>query len=138
MIDKMFVATKAFIICDNKVLLLRESSNYKDSAHTGKFDVPGGRIELGQKFDESLLREVKEETGFDIEIGKPFFVNESYPTVRGENWQIIRVFFECYSKSKDVKLSDDHSDFEWIEAKEYQKYNIIGNLIPVFESFLDK
>jgi 8-oxo-dGTP diphosphatase len=138
MVDKMFVATKAFIICDDKVLLLRKSSNYKDSAHTGKFDVPGGRVELGQKFDESLLREIKEETGLDVEIGKPFFVNESYPTVRGENWQIIRVFFECNSKSKDVILSEDHSAFEWIKPEEYVKYNLIENLIPVFESFLDK
>lgn len=138
MVDKMFVATKAFIIYDDNVLLLRESSDYKDSAHTGKFDVPGGRIELGQKFDESLLREIKEETGLDVEIGKPFFVNESYPTVRGENWQIIRVFFECNSKSKDVILSEDHSEFIWIKPEEYVKYNLIENLIPVFESFLDK
>ena len=138
MVDKMFVATKAFIIYDDKVLLLRESSNYKDSAHTGKLDLPGGRVELGQKFDESLLREIKEETGLDVEIGKPFFVNESYPTVRGENWQIIRIFFECNSKSKDVILSEDHSEFIWIKPEEYVKYNLIENLIPVFESFLNK
>lgn len=134
----MFVATKAFIICDDEVLLLRESSNYKDSAHTDKLDLPGGRVELGQKFDESLLREIKEETGLDVEIGKPFFVNESYPTVRGENWQIIRIFFECNSKSKNVILSEDHSEFIWIKPEEYAKYNLIENLIPVFESFLDK
>lgn len=138
MVDKMFVATKAFIICDDEVLLLRESSNYKDSAHTDKLDLPGGRVELGQKFDESLLREIKEETGLDVEIGKPFFVNESYPTVRGENWQIIRIFFECNSKSKNVILSEDHSEFIWIKPEEYAKYNLIENLIPVFESFLDK
>jgi 8-oxo-dGTP diphosphatase len=136
MIDKMFVATKAFIMCDGKVLLLRESSDYKDSAHTGKLDLPGGRVELGQKFDESLLREVQEETGLDVEIGKSFFVNESYPIVRGENWQIIRIFFECHSKSKDVKLSEDHSEFIWIKPKEYPQYNVIENLIPVFEEFL--
>lgn len=138
MIDRMFVATKAFIICDDKVLLLRESSDYKDSAHTGKLDLPGGRVELGQKFDESLLREIKEETALEIEIGNPFFVNESYPTVRGENWQIIRIFFECNSKSKDVILSEDHSEFIWIKPEEYPKHNLIENLIPVFESFLDK
>ena len=138
MVDKMFVATKAFIICDAEVLLLRESSAYKDSAHTGKLDLPGGRVELGQKFDESLLREIQEETGLEVEIGKPFFVNESYPTVRGENWQIIRIFFECNSKSKDVILSEDHSEFIWIKPEEYTKYNLIENLMPVFESFLEK
>lgn len=138
MIDKLFVATKAFIICDGEILLLRESSIYKDSVHTGKLDVPGGRVEVGQKFDESLLREVKEETGLDVEIGKSFFVNESYPIVRGENWQIIRIFFECHSKSKDVRLSDDHSEFIWIKPEEYTQYNVIENLIPVFENFLTK
>tara|TARA_Y100000034_G_scaffold132299_1_gene194941 strand:+ start:1240 stop:1539 length:300 start_codon:yes stop_codon:yes gene_type:complete len=94
---KVFTAMKAFIIYDGKVLLLRESTKYKDGANAGKFDVVGGRVEPGQRFDESLLREIKEETGLTVTLGKPFFVNEWRPTVRGEQWQIIGTFFECFA-----------------------------------------
>lgn len=137
-IDKIFVATKAFIVFKDKILLLKESTKYDDGTNSGKFDVAGGRVEPGQKFDESLLREIKEETGLDVRIGRPFFVNEWRPNVRGEQWQIVGTFFECFSDSNKVKLSSDHSEFAWIEPEDYKKYNLIENLIPAFESFLNK
>lgn len=135
---KLFTATKAFIIHNGKVLLLRESQKYADGSNAGKFDVVGGRVQPGQRFDESLMREIQEETGLNIEIGRPFFVNEWRPVVRGEQWQIIGTFFECFAKSDKVHLSEDHEEYVWINPKDYKKYDLIENLIPAFESFLDK
>ena len=105
MVDKIFVATKAFIIHKGKILLLKESSKYKEGANIGKFDIVGGRVEPGQKFNESLLREIKEETGLNVKIGKPFYVGEWRPSVNGEQWQIIGTFFECFAESDKVKLT---------------------------------
>lgn len=135
---KLFTATKAFIVYNGKVLLLKESTKYADGANAGRFDVPGGRVKPGQRFDESLLREILEETGLSVKIGRPFFVNEWRPVVRGEQWQIVGTFFECLAESDQVVLSEDHEEFLWIEPKEYQNYNLIDNLIPAFESYLEK
>ncbi|MES2122859.1 MAG: NUDIX domain-containing protein, partial [Chlamydiota bacterium] len=68
---KLFVATKAFIHFQGKILLLRESNRYEEGSNTGYFDVVGGRMTPGESFDECLMREVKEETGLDVKIGKP-------------------------------------------------------------------
>lgn len=133
---KLFIATKAFITYHGKVLILRESSKYGDGSNVAKYDVPGGRIKPGQRFDESLLREVKEETGLDVEIGRPFLVSEWRPQVRGEQWQIVGIFFECKTDSNEVKLSKDHDDFQWINPEDYKKYNLIDNLRPAFETYL--
>lgn len=133
---KLFAATKAFIKYRGKILVLQESSEYKDGANAGSFDVPGGRIEPGQRFDKSLIREVKEETGLKVKVGNPFFVNEWRPKVKNEQWQIIGTFFECQSSSKKVKLSKDHNDYIWIDPKDYKKYRLIKNLAPAFQSYL--
>ena len=133
---KMFVATKAFIIHEGKVLLVRESSKYSDGTNAGRYDIVGGRVEPGQRFDDSLHREVEEETGLKITIGKPFFVNEWRPEVRGEQWQIVGIFFECAADTADVTLGDDHDAYEWIDPKDYKNYNIIPNLEPAFEAYL--
>lgn len=133
---KLFVATKAFIIHGGKVLILRESSKYKDGTNVNKYDVVGGRIEPGQKFDDSLVREVREETGLTISIEKPFYVSEWRPTVRGEQWQIVGIFFKCTASSNLVVLSEDHDDYQWIDPKEYKDSNLIDNLGPVFEAYL--
>lgn len=136
MVDKLFVATKAFIVHQGKVLILRESSKYEDGSNVARYDVPGGRIEPGQRFDESLLREIEEETNLNVKIGNPFFVNEWRPVVRGEQWQIVGTFFECEADSNEIVLSKDHDMYEWINPEDYKKYNLIENLHPAFEAYL--
>jgi len=135
---KLFVATKAFIVYNSKVLILKESPKYKEGANIGKFDIVGGRLEPGQRFDQSLLREIQEETGLKVKIGKPFFVNEWRPIVKGEQWQIVGTFFECFAESDDVKLGNDHDEYAWIDPKDYKKYTLIENLHPAFEAYLYK
>src|SRR3989339_859552 len=138
MIDKIFVATKAFIVHEGKILIVKESSKYKDGANVGKFDIVGGRVEPGQRFDESLIREIKEETGLDVKIGRPFYVGEWRPEVRGEKWQIVATFFECFAENNEVCLSEDHEEYLWIDPKEYKNYNLIENLQSAFESYLSR
>ena len=135
---KLFVATKAFINYQGKILILRESTKYLEGSNSGKFDVVGGRIKPGQRFDESLLREIKEETGLDVKIGKPFYVGEWRPKVNDEQWQIVGTFFECFSKSNKVVLSQDHDKYLWINSQDYQKYNLIENLKPAFEVYISR
>ena len=137
MILKTFTAAKAFIKFNDKILILKESSKYLDGANAGKFDVVGGRLKAGEKFKESLIREIKEETNLDIKLGKPFHVGEWFPKVNGEEWHIIGIFLECKTDSNQVKLSEDHDSYEWINPKDYNNYNLIDNLKPAFEAYLD-
>jgi len=131
----LFVATKAFIVHNGKVLILRESSKYEDGSNAAKYDVVGGRLKPGQRFDESLIREIMEETGMTVKIGNPFHVGEWRPVVKGMQWQIVGTFFECFADSDKVTLSEDHDDFQWIDPIEYQKYPMIENLKDAFEKY---
>ncbi len=133
---KLFVATKAFIRHGDKILILRESAKYSDGSNAGRYDVPGGRVIPGQRFDESMRREIKEETGLDVDIGAPFFANEWRPVVRGEQWQVIGTFFVCESKTNKIILSEDHDDYLWIDPAGYKSYRLIDNLTPAFEAYL--
>ncbi|MCR4328640.1 MAG: NUDIX domain-containing protein [Patescibacteria group bacterium] len=135
-VQKLFIATKAFIVRDGKVLIVRESGKYDEGTNAAKYDVVGGRLKPGERFDESLRREVREETGLDVKIGKPFFVNEWRPVVKDEQWQIVGMFFECVVEEGEVKLSGDHDAYEWIDPAEYQNYPLIENLKVAFEAYL--
>jgi 8-oxo-dGTP diphosphatase len=135
---KLFVAIKAFIKFQDKILILRESRNYVDGANAGRFDVVGGRVKPGEPFDQSLLREIKEETGLAVKIGRPFFMSEWRPVVKGEQWHIVGTFIECFADTDKVVLSEDHEEFLWINPKGYSNYNLIENLKPAFEGYLSK
>ena len=134
----LFVATKAVIVFNEKVLLLREAGLYKDGTNVGRYDLPGGRLKPGEHFQEALKREVLEETGLAVVVGDPVAVCEWRPVVRGVQWQVVGIFFECHADSAEVVLSGDHDQYEWINPREYKKYNIIDNLEPVFEKYLNR
>ena len=134
---RLFTATKALIVHEGKVLVLRESSKYVEGTNSGRFDVVGGRITPGERFEDALKREIFEETGLSVKIGKPFFVNESWPVVKGEKWQVVRIFFEAFSEDNKVILSEDHDKYEWINPNNFRNYPIIENLVPVFEAYIN-
>lgn len=133
---KLWVATKAFLNYKGKILILRESKKYEDGTLGINYGVPGGRVQPGQKWSESLLREIKEETGLLAKIGRPFYVDEWRPVVRGEQWQIVGTFFECFADSDTVDVGVDHDDYQWIDPEEYNKFNLTDNLVPAFQEYL--
>ncbi|MBI2103152.1 NUDIX domain-containing protein [Candidatus Woesearchaeota archaeon] len=135
---KMFVAMKGFVVHNGRILILREASSYKEGSNRGRYDIVGGRIKPGEHFSESLLREIKEETGLTVKIGRPFFVNEWRPQVKGEAWHVVATFLECEAVQQNVVLSDDHDHFLWIDPREFRNYNLIPNLHPAFEEYLRK
>lgn len=57
-------AAYALVIQNNAVLLLRHAD--------GRYDLPGGGVNLGERLEAAVIREVKEETG--LEVGAPELV----------------------------------------------------------------
>lgn len=134
---RLFLATKAFIRHKNRILILRESNKYIDGVQAGKFDVPGGRMTvMGETFLDSLKREVREESGLEISNIRPFFINEFRVTKKEETWQIIAMYFSTDADSDQVKLSEDHAEYQWIDAAAHRDYPVIENLKAVFEAYV--
>jgi len=110
------IACKAVIANKNKVLVLREANTYQDGTEIGKYGLPGGRIEPGEPLLDGLLREVTEETGLTVKVGEPLFVGEWFPNIRGVQNQIVAIFFVCQTDQTEVILSEEHDEFQWVDA----------------------
>ena len=76
------------IIQDGKVLLSRQWDGY---------DFPGGGVELGETIEEALIREVKEETGVDIKVGRLLTCEVSFFKLSGSGTfvQSILMYYTC-------------------------------------------
>jgi 8-oxo-dGTP diphosphatase len=131
------VAAKAVIVNDGNVLVLRESGKYEEGTNVGKYDLPGGRINLGESVFDALKREVKEECGIEVEIGQPIYVGEWSPEIKGVINQIVAIFFRCQPKSLDIKISDDHDDLQWIGSAELEQIKLTSPSKEVIAAALD-
>lgn len=120
------VAAKGLIVNrQGKVLILREADTYEEGTNTGRYHLPGGRLNTGESYENGLRREVKEETGLEIRPLYPIYVGEWHPVIKGVPNQIIAIFTVCKAKTTKVKLSEEHDDYKWINPKDMSKYDIM-------------
>ncbi len=86
----------------------------------GHWDFPKGHIEKGENIIQTVRRETEEETGIkDIKIISGFKEWIKY-FFRAEGKNIFKIvtFFLAETKTKEVKISFEHTDFKWLPYKE--------------------
>ena len=130
------VAAKAVIVKDGKILILREAATYGEGTQRGRYHMPGGRVEIGEHFEDALRREVREETGLEITIDTPLYVGEWRPVIKGQPNQIIGIFFVCQPTTADITLSTEHDSYEWIGPASQADFDIMDPEDLVIEQYL--
>lgn len=123
---------KAMVEKDGKLLILRRSS-YTNS-FPGYWDFPGGELESGETPSESLKREVKEETGLEVQ---PLEAIGTYRLALEEDSEEISHIFTVHStkliSDREVELSHEHTDFRWAEREDILKLDIEPFMENYFE-----
>lgn len=109
----------AFLIKDKKVLVVQKNEK---SAHPLKWEFPGGKLIGDEKFDEALIREMKEELGVKVKAVQELGSIE-YDT---ENDVTIIMFIIAESDTADVKLFV-HKDYKFCL---YDELRSLDMLIP--------
>ncbi|MBC8494631.1 NUDIX domain-containing protein [archaeon] len=104
------LAVKAFIVNSKEELFIVKRSS-DDVQNPGLWELPGGRLNVDESPFDGLKREVKEECGLDIEVLNALSV-QFYEQFDGK--KITMINFVCKSLNKEVVLSNEHSEFEWI------------------------
>jgi mutator protein MutT len=113
---------KALILRHDRFLVMHKAGVKEDL-----WELPGGRMEFGETAEETIKREIMEETGL---IVKPIKLLDTWDLIRG-NYQITGVIYLCSLEEGEVKLSHEHDGFKWIKADE-ESINI------VYETFREK
>ncbi|HSX00203.1 MAG TPA: NUDIX domain-containing protein [Patescibacteria group bacterium] len=131
------VAAKAVIVNnEGKVLILREASTYQEGTNAGKYHVPGGRLEAGESFMDALHRELQEETGLAVTVGEAIHVDEWRPTINGVQQQIVGVFMLCSYKGGEVRLSNEHDEYLWMNPDERDKFDLLPAERAAIDAFV--
>lgn len=106
----------ALIINNRNEILLVKSHKWIN----GKYSVPGGHIELGESFEDAIIREIKEETGLDIIPKRLFMIQECVNSKEFFKRKHF-IFFDyiCISKNISVKLDNNElQEYTWLNIQE--------------------
>jgi A/G-specific adenine glycosylase len=77
----------------------------------GLWDTPGGFVELGESLEECVRRELREEAGVEVEVGR---LVASVPDTYGPGGDAtINAFFECRLLSGEPQPDDDVAELRW-------------------------
>lgn len=104
-------------------VLMRDGNNILLTRGEGGIDLPGGRIDIGEEnapLKDTILREIREELGEDVKflLGSVLFVHRLGYTKEKEG--IINIVFDAEYVSGDIKLSNEHVSYEWVDGRSYE------------------
>jgi bis(5'-nucleosidyl)-tetraphosphatase len=104
------------------LLLHYERQNDEKKDHT-YWDFPKGHVEEGETEVHTVFREVEEESGLkDIKIIEGFREKIKYFfNYKGVLINKEVIFFLCETKTKEIKISEEHIGFEWLRFKEAEQ-----------------
>lgn len=94
---------------------------------------PGGHVEPGESFCASVIREVKEETGLDIE--QPVLCGIKHFLTK-DNVRYVVLFYKTNRFSGELKSSDEGEVF-WIPRNTLESYELaheFADMVRIFES----
>lgn len=109
---------------------------------TGEYDLPKGHIEKGETSKQAAIREIKEETGLDVDLIPFFHKDTKYFFYNGKTRILKSVrFFLAETSSKKVEISPEHKGYEWVDydqAIEKLKYRDLVRLMPQVADYIER
>ena len=117
--------TNMCLICDGNKVLVQEKVGTKGLVF------PGGHVEEGESLLESVVREMKEETGLKIENPKICGFKD---WIQEDGTRYIVLLYKTHKFTGELKSSDEGRVF-WIDRADIDSANLIWNMKELLEIF---
>lgn len=118
-----------FIYTEDKILVQEKTG----TKYEGGLVFPGGHVEEGESLRDSIIREIKEETGLTISKPQPCGYKD---WIQEDGTRYIVLLYKTDIFSGEIRSSNEGRVF-WLDRKEIPNANLIWNmreLLDIFES----
>jgi len=127
----LFVAACALIDTDSRVLLAQRPTGKKMA---GLWEFPGGKVEIGERPEETVIRELREELNIDIteDCLAPFvFASYGY-----DDFHLLMPLFLC-RKWSGIVAAREQQKAVWVKPKDMGRYDMPPANVPLVAHLRD-
>lgn len=118
-IERQKVSIKGIFRRGDKFLVLKEANEW--------WEIPGGKVEMGESLDECFAREIEEELGWkNIKFSKVVHA-WNLNSQNGTQYIILCVLAEA--SDVEIHLSAEHEEFKWLPIEEVEKLDVFGDFL---------
>jgi 8-oxo-dGTP diphosphatase len=127
--DRPVVAVGAITLDGDRVLLVKRAQE----PLKGAWSLPGGVVELGETLHAALKREVREETGLDVEIGPVVEVlDRLHPAADGRlKFHYVIVDYLCTALGRTPMPASDAEEADWVAIADLESLGVTDTAIAV-------
>jgi len=101
----------------------------------GYWSLPGGVLEIGETLEQGIVREVREETGLEVE---PLTMLEIFERIIRDSqgapeYHYVLIDYICRVTGGSLRAADDASRVAWVPRRLLSTYQITTGTLPVIE-----
>lgn len=119
--DRPLIGVGGVVVHRNRVLLIRRGGE----PLKGEWSIPGGMLELGETLEAAARRELKEETGLDVE---PLEVLKVFDRILREGARVryhyVIVDYVCRLKGGRLAPASDVLEARWVRRQDLPQYHL--------------
>ena len=133
--ERPIVGVGAVIVKDGKVLVVKRK--YEPLA--GRWSLPGGTLELGETLEEGVAREMREETGLEVEVGPVIEVFDRIMTddARRVRYHFVLVDYLCWPVSGELQAGSDVAEAVLVDPAALEPFDLTPKAQSVIERALE-
>lgn len=121
------IAVGAVVLREGSLLMVKRGR----APAEGLWTIPGGRVRHGEYLADAVRREVKEETGIDVEVGRLLGAFE----VRGPEHYVILDHLATAPETTPPVAADDASDARWVPLAEIGALDCTPRLVETLRAW---
>ena len=127
------IGVGAVIVQLGKVLIVKRAH----APRKGEWSLPGGRVELGESLVEATRREIREETGLDVDVGP---LIELFDRIHRRDERVQDHFviadYLCTPCGGNLAASDDAEEVAWVDPGNLEAFGINEHALRVIRKGL--